>query len=323
MKKKIFHYLLILLACCLLQPASGQCVLGALSKELLDPNTTQEFKNFIKNNPEGMNAYGKYLVNPYLRKDVDVLTATADFMTNHPDYLRDFPGKFDDILENLKRAGARCNICPPGGNKGIPPMHQAISDLDWAWATFKEGNVDVHKLFTEMAANYQKADGGAYMLSVLRTNALQDQNYVRSITSFEYQFLEDGRFEADLVREIDNKRYLSEFKSWKSETWAGFSTTEKYVNQFKAYVRSGDKIEYIANVSKLSGETNPLQYVRQQFVKAIKNNAEELYDSNRSFFSNIILDGKKVKIDNFNDIIINCNKEEFINSSLFDFVKVL
>ena len=323
MKRKIFHYLLILLACCLLQPASGQCVLGALSKELLDPNTTQEFKNFIRNNPEGMNAYGKYLVNPYLRKDVDVLTATADFMTKHPDYLRDFPGKFDDILENLKRAGARCNICPPGGNKGIPPMHQAISDLDWAWATFKEGNVDVHKLFTEMEVNYQKADGGAYMLSVLRTNALQDQNYVRSITRFEYQFLEDGRFEADLVREIDNVTYMSEFKSWKAETWAGFSSTEKYVNQFKAYVRSGDKIEYIANVTKLSGETNPAKYVRQQFVKAIKNNAEELYTSNPAFFSNIIYNGKKAKIDNFSDIINYCNKEDFVNSSLFDFVKVL
>ncbi|AEV98070.1 hypothetical protein A4D02_14465 [Niastella koreensis] len=323
MKKKIFHYLSILLACCLLQPASGQCVLGALSKELLDPNTTQEFKNFIKNNPEGMNAYGKYLVNPYLRKDVDVLTATADFMTNHPDYLRDFPGKFDDILENLKRAGARCNICPPGGNKGIPPMHQAISDLDWAWATFKDGNVDVHKLFTEMAASYQKADGGAYMISVLRTNALQDQNYVRSITSFEYQFLEDGRFEADLYRVVNGKNYLSEFKSFSRSSWEAFSSDTKKVNQFLAYFSSGDNFEYIANISKLSAEVNPATFVRTQFMKIFDAKARELLSARPTFFTKIKYGNQTIDIESVEELRNLCKNADFAESSLFNFVKPL
>lgn len=323
MKKRIFHLLCTLLACFLLLSARAQCIMGALSKDLLDPNTSQAFKDFIKGNPEGMMAYGKYLVNPYLRKDVEVLTATASFITNHPDYLANFPGKFDNILDNLKRAGARCNTCPPGGNKGIPTMHQAISDLDWAWATFKEGNVDVHKLFTEMAASYQKADGGSYMLSVLRTNAMQDRNYVSQIKSFEYQFLEDGRFEADLVRTINGVDYLSEFKSWKSDTWAGFSTTQKYVNQFKAYVRSGDKIEYIANVSKMTDKLNPLEYVRQQFAKTIKDNAKELFTSNPAFFQNISYNGAEITITNFQQLINYCEKADFVNSSLFNFVKAL
>jgi hypothetical protein len=224
MKKGIFHYLLILLACFLLQPARAQCIIDALSHDLLDANTPQAFKDFIKGNPEGMMAYKKYLINPEIRKDIDVLKSTANFLTRNADYLEKFPGKFDDILNNLKQAGARCKTCTAGGNNGLPFMHVIIDDLDWAWGTFKTGNIDIKKLFSEMAASQQKAEGGASMINVLRTNALKDANYVSSIKGLEYRLLDDGGFEANLWRRIDNKDYHLEFKSGGSSTAIVFTS---------------------------------------------------------------------------------------------------
>ena len=323
MKKRIFHYLLILLASCLLQPASGQCVLGALSKELLDPNTSQEFKNFIKQNPDGIMAYGKYLLNPEIRKDVDVLTATANFLNRRTDYLLEYPGQFEEILENLKKAGARCKLCTSGKqNKGIPMLNVIIDDMDWAWEAFKDGNVDIQKLFTEMAANSPKADGGSFALNVLRANARADASYIGSIQKFEFKYLDDARFEADVWRQVGDDHFLTEFKSFAESSWQGFSNNPDYVKQFMAYFRREKNFEYLANVGKLNGVENPAKFVKTQFMKIFDANAQKLMETNPSFFRGIKYGEETINIETVEELKNLCQNADFAESSLFNFVKV-
>jgi hypothetical protein len=323
MKKGIFHCLLIVLACCLLQSARAQCILGALSKDLLDPNAPEAFKSFIKGNPDGMMAYGKYLLNPELRKDVDVLTSTANFLTRRTDYLRDYPGKFEEILENLKKAGARCKTCVSGKqNKGIPMLNVIIDDMDWAWETFKDGNVDIQKLFTEMAANSPKADGGSFALNVLRANARADASYVSSIQKFEWKYLDDAKFEADVWRQVGDDHFLTEFKSFAESSWQGFSNNPDYVKQFMAYFKSEKNFEYLANVGKLSTVENPARFVKTQFMKIFDANAAKLMETRPELFIGVKFGTETINIETVEELKNLCQNADFAESSLFNFVKV-
>ncbi len=65
--------------------------------------------------------------------------------------------------------GARCRTCASQGtNKGIKYVDEIIGDLDYAITHYadKQG---FDKLVTEMAAQATKADGGAFLLQVLKS----------------------------------------------------------------------------------------------------------------------------------------------------------
>lgn len=328
MHQGICRFLLILLGCCLLQPARAQCIIDELVKDLNDSKTSQGFKDFIKGNSEGMMAYKKMSAYPQIRKDADVLNATSKFLTKHADFLSANPGKFDDIVRNLasKEVSVRCNTCASGANKGIPTLDVIIDDMDWALTNFKNTNVDIKKLFTEMATqkglNVYKADGGAYMLSVIRTNAAQDAGYLKSITQFEYKFLANGNFEADLFRTVGGKTHLTEFKSYTSGSWEAFSNSQQNISQLAAYVNGLQEFEYVANVSKLSNVTNPKEFVGKQFMKIFNQNAKETFNPANIIFKDIMYNGKTINITTYQDLIYYTGKPDFVNSSFLNFIKV-
>ncbi|WP_205513247.1 hypothetical protein [Longitalea arenae] len=326
MQKRIIRLLALLFSCCLLQYAHGQCIIDDLVKDLNDAKTPQSFKDFIKGNSEGMMAYKKLSVYPQIRKDAEVLNATSKFLSRHADFMTAHPGKFENIISNLRRVGVRCNTCVSGVNKGIPALNVIIDDMDWALTAFKNKNVDIQKVFTEMATqgglNYTKADGGAYMLNVLKTNAAQDADYISSITKFEYQYLDDGSFEADVFRTVGDQTHLSEFKSYTSTSWEGFSYADKNVRQFAAYIKSNQKFEYFANVAKLSEVPNPAELVKNQFLKIFKDNAKVVFDPASPLFKNITYNGKTINITTYKQLENLAGNADFINSSLFNFVKV-
>lgn len=314
-RQVIFRFLLILFGCFWLQPVHAQCLIAELLQDLDDPNVSKGFKDFIDGNNEGLMAYNMHLDSRHLRKDVDVLNATANFLTRNADYLEKFPGKFDAIINNLKRAGVRCNTCPTAVNQGIPSMNVIIDNLDWLWTNFKKGNANVQKLLTEMVASPQKADGGAYMINVLWTNAQQEAGYVKSIKSFEYRYLDNGDFEADLVRVVGGKTVLSEYKSWSKTSWDMFGING--TSQLKGYLRSGDFF-YIANVTKLNKEVDkPLQYVKEQFLKAFIND-ESIFKANPLFFEENTYGAVK----SFEQLQTFCKADNAVNSSLFNFITV-
>ena len=331
MTKGVFRYIIVLLACCLLQSARAQCILETLSQDLLNSGTSQAFKDFIKGNDQGMMAYKLFLKNGQVRKDVDVLEATSKFLTNHSaDYMRNYPGKFENIMKNLtsKEVNVRCNTCTSGRNIGIPTLDGIIDDMDWALTSFKNTNVNINSVFTEMATqgglNVYKADGGAFMLNVIRKNAALDADYVKSIERFEYRFLgDDGNFEADIYRTVDDEMHLSEFKSLGESRWYAFSTDDQSVNQFMAYFTKKEKFEYFANASKLGGRDKAYELVRKQFLKLFKDKSSELFRINPSFFKNITFQGKQLEIIEYGDLVEYLNNADFYKSSLFDFVNVI
>ncbi len=330
MQSRILRNLFVIFACCLLQclHARSQCIIEALAKDLQNPPAG--FDDFLKGNSEGMMAYKKLVGNPQVRRDVDALKATSKLLKDHADYFKDYPGHFEKILKNLvsQEVKVRCNGCS-GRNFGIPKLDQIIDDMDWVLANFKDKNVSVHKLFTEMGTqggyNVYKADGGAFMINAIRQQAAADANYVKSIQKFEYKFLDDGSFEADLYRLVDDKMQLSEFKSLGESRWYNFSTDAQSVKQFLAYFKNKQKFEYFANASKLGGVDKAKQLVRGQFVKLFKDKdtGAQLFKINASFFKNIKYGDKTINIADAEELAKLCEEAAFANSSLFNFVNVI
>ena len=146
---RILCCLLILLGCFVSQSACAQCIIEALAKDLKKPPAG--FEDFIKGNPEGMMAYKKMINHAQARRDVAALKATSNLLSKHADYFSNYPGQFEKILKNLvsEEVKVRCNGCS-GRNYGIPKLDEIIDDMDWALTSFKDKNVDIHSLFTEM-----------------------------------------------------------------------------------------------------------------------------------------------------------------------------
>lgn len=329
MQHRILRILSVIFTCCLLQcfHAQSQCIIEALAKDLQNP--PPGFDDFLRSNSEGMMAYKKLVGNPQVRRDVDALKATSKLLKEHADYFfKDYPGHFEKILRNLvsQEVKVRCNGCS-GRNFGIPKLDQIIDDMDWVLANFKDKNVSVHKLFTEMGTqggyNVYKADGGAFMINAMRQQAAADASFVESIKKFEYKFLDDGSFEADLYRLVDDKMRLSEFKSLGESRWYNFSTDKQSVNQFMAYFTKKQKFEYFANASKLGGVDKAKELVRNQFVKLFKAKGPELFKLDRSFFQNIKYGDKTINIADAEELAKLCDEAGFANSSLFNFVNVI
>ena len=151
-------------------------------------------------------------------------------------------------------------------------MHEIITDLEYAITNFKK-TPGFDKLITEMAASAEKADGGSFLIQVLKAKG---DEFVGNIREFESFYLSGARFEADIAL---NSGKLMEFKSFAKSTWQNFGD-ESSLNQLKAYLRSGNKFEYIANKTKLlnDGITDPLKFTKQQFQRVFKNNVEEIFN---------------------------------------------
>jgi len=165
------------------------------------------------------------------------------------------------------------------------------------------------------------SSGGAYMINVLRTKS---DDFLNSVTNFEYRYLGGRNFEADLARVItpSGGNFLSEYKSYVKSTWEGFPSKVASVNQLKGYIQSGDPFEYIANVTKLHDVVNPEQFVKEQFQKVFEKDNYAIFD----LFWNNPLYREKLGFDGLlkNDAkIIFHDLVDTLDIDLFDFVKVL
>jgi hypothetical protein len=224
-------------------------------------------------------------------------------------------------MENLASpVYARCKTCAnQGSNAGIPTIDVIIENMDWALTKFKDKKVDIKKLFTEMATqggyNPYKADGGAFILNVLRTKS---DAYLNSITSFEARYLSGASFEADIRRVESSTVYLEEYKSYTSGSWYNFTTSKSAIKQLGAYLESGEQFSYFANVTKLDKVTNPLEFVQKRFQTFFANptNATLLFNKNPNLFIN---NG----IPNFTLLNQLALQNKLFNHPVLNFIKVL
>ncbi|WP_135836055.1 hypothetical protein [Empedobacter tilapiae] len=232
------------------------------------------FKAFYKNAPvENYDAYKILSESKQLRQDPNTLEALAGFTKKQSDYIKNNPGRIEKIIDNLKSENVRCTTCTSGSNKGLPPMHVIIDDLDWALITFKD-KPDVIKVLTEMSASGPKADGGAFMLNTLRN---KPKEFINSIEGFEIKYLPDRQFEADIKRAINGRTHLGEYKSYKKTTWENFPNNTGSVDQLMGYLKSGEDFSYTANIMKLADADNPTRFVKEQFQKVFKKNVNEIF----------------------------------------------
>jgi len=298
---------------------------------LLHAQCIEDFMKVVKNNPhlvDAVNAdpslmYAWNLIKsrPQMSVDLEILEATNRLLKTHPGWVSENEDLFNQILKNLGsgEVGARCLTCPSRGfNVGIPFIHVTIDDIS-SILTRTEGIQNVQKLLNEMgqaALGGKKADGGAFILNVLRHKS---DAFIKDIQKFEYKYLDDASFEADIRLSTQNLEY----KSYSVSSWTSFGSAD-HIAQMTAYFTAG-KFEYVANVAKLNAVAgNPTDFVKKQFQRVMKKEgvAEALYDANPKYFENIQYQGKTIRIRDGNDLRNYVALDDFFTSSLFQFVKV-
>lgn len=185
----------------------------------------------------------------FLRVSEDILESMSVLMKNNPTFVNANKVGLSKIIDNLSLAGARCRACSKNGkdlgSSSMKYMHEIFDDLDYAIANYSQTK-GFDKLITEMAAHHNKADGGAFVVSYLHK---QGNSFVSKVESFEDFYLSGNRFEADIKLFEGGKIKLLEFKSFSESTWKTFGDVSN-LNQLKAYIKSGESFEYVANKTK-------------------------------------------------------------------------
>lgn len=95
------------------------------------------------------------------------------------------------------------------------------------------------------------------------------------------KYLDGREFEADIGRIVNDKKHLSEYKSYVTQTWLNFSNSSSNIKQLKAYIISGESFDYTANMMKLQEVDNPTRFVREQFQKIFLKDNYKFYDEIR------------------------------------------
>ena len=154
------------------------------------------------------------------------------------------------------------------------------------------------------------------MLSYLNSKGA---TFAESIEKFEFVYLANGGFKAD-VKLIGGT--LLEFKSWGKVAW-GFLGTGDHLLQLKAYIKSGNKFEYVVNKIRLIKDNVPdaLKFVKEKFQMVFK-------DNNYAIFKSIENGGelytKQQLIDLFGSDNIQLIKLKIddINNEFYNFIKL-
>ncbi|MDR0865389.1 MAG: hypothetical protein LBO74_10735 [Candidatus Symbiothrix sp.] len=260
---------------------------------------------------------------PQIMQDDAILNATARLLKNNSAFVEANSTKISTIIDKMAEAGIRCRTCATtGSNAGLKYFDEVLDDLDFAITNYSK-TPGFDKLLTEMAAHANKADGGAFALQYLRS---QGTGFASKVQEFESFYLSGARFEAD-IKIKDGVEKLLELKSWSKSTWETFGSGSS-LEQLKGYIESYKKdknlFEYIANKTKLvnDGVADPIGFVKGKFQNAFKNNAKELFEKNPRLFEKITYNGNKIDIDDYQELIEYCNKSDFYNSSLFNFIKL-
>ena len=253
---------------------------------------------------------------PALRNDVSIVKAAAKMVKNNATFVAENNAKLSKIMDNLGLAGAACRTCAANYQNLVKPymkyMDEYIEDLDFAITAFGNNpEKNFIKLINEMAGSFKKADGGSFMLHVLKSKGT---GFASQVAKFEDIYLAEELFEADIKLLSNGNESLWEFKSFIPESWNIFTGG----NQLKAYIRSGKSFEYLANKTKLINGNigNPLEFVKQQFQRIFKTNNYKLYDDIVSEAPNAFI---QFGISNKGDFVQKVNN---IASDLYNFVKV-
>lgn len=207
-----------------------------------------------------------------MRKDISIVEASAKLIKDNPDYIQNNLSKIEQVFEKLAASGARCKTCPSSGNNaGIKHFDEILEDINFAISRYKDKS-GFDKLITEMTAHKHKADGGAFMLQVLKSKG---DDFVNKVQEFESFYLSGTRFEADIKLVDNGKVILQEFKSYAKDSWNSLG-----INQLKGYLKSTEYFEYIGNRTKLinDGVPNPSQFVKEKLQTIFKKDNYNIYN---------------------------------------------
>jgi hypothetical protein len=112
-----------------------------------------------------------------------------------------------------------------------------------------------------------------------------------------------------------------EYKSWKKGSFEKLMKGDQFKNQLKNYIHNGD-FEYIFDKGKLlkDGVLDPDKFVKGEFQKVFKENAEELFNQNPDLFKqlNKVGGGKIENVSQFRQLI---DDNSFIDQ-LSTFIKI-
>lgn len=223
--------------------------------------------------PKIINGWDILKNRPQMRKDWDIVASASNFHKINPDFMGKNGEQLAKIIENLGTAGARCKTCPnPGNNNGLKFINEILDDLSYSVSNFYTTD-GFDKLLKEMAASSEKADGGAFLLQVIKSRG---DDFAQQIEGFEKFYLSGARFEADIKLHSGK---LIEFKSWSKETWYNLGK-ESSLEQLKAYFKSGNEFEYVGNLKKLENASiaSPNKYVRERFQSVLKQNNYSIFE---------------------------------------------
>lgn len=252
-----------------------------------------------------------------MRKDIKIVEAASNLIKENTDYVTNNLSKIESIFEKLAASGARCRTCPSSGNNfGIKYFDEIVDDLNYAIKKFKnkpESKFD--KLITEMTAHKHKADGGAFMLQVLKNKG---DDFIDKIQEFESFYLSGRRLEADIKLIDQGTIVLQEFKSYAKNSWNNLG-----LDQLKGYLKSGNKFEYIANKTKLLNDnvSDPKKFLKDKFQTIFKNDNYKIFEDiwENSFMKNK-LDLNGLSKTDAKEVFIELVDE--LDDDLFDFIKV-
>ena len=170
-------------------------------------------------------------------------------------------------------------------------------------------------LFPIQSGSGQKYYGEKFIFEHI---SRQSDDFIEKIIEFEAKYADDlGNYTADLV--LRGNRKL-EYKSWSESFTKNYLKGKQATDQLKHYIKDGN-FEYIFNKQKLlKSVADPDKFVKGEFQKVFRENAEELFNQNPTFFKqmNKVGGGKIETVSQFRQLI---NDNSFIDQ-LSTFIKI-
>ena len=261
----------------------------------IDPNTVKKVADYLSpNNANKLNAIGGIdELKNFIKANGDVPCATCT--SGKPI----FNGRgLDEMIENFIEVGHAFRNHPELWSK-------LKSGADHPLAAIREGTQHTFKVLKDNLSKYapEKIEG----IDLRFENTLSD---IDNCNLCRY----------DVKLKQGNKPRMLEFKSYASDTWSGIATNQKFITQFKEYLKSADinKIDdlaYIFNPGKVD-----IAEVKQAFKNLLTDEADNILkpinqgglgiDRVKQLFGNDITD-----VEDFLDKINNVT-----NNTIYDFI---
>lgn len=324
--RKYFKSIIYLITLLLGFSLNAQCWFSKLTEDLTSGST--DFKNFIKNNDEGLASY-RIIYNARgtssaMKTDLALLNKVSD-LKRDASFIQKIGGEAE--LERMITANvrARCKSCGNAGAAYLKHMDEYLEDVHHFVNNYHgvEGFADVLtdiKRINSTASPNLNVEGTAFMLRILK----QKQNtFLGKITKFEGSIddLENG-CKYDLFFTNGTKATFGEFKSYAPESMSNLLKKDGATyQQFMTYIGkidSLDELHYYFDIGKITD----INVIKNRFKSVFENNAEHIFNKNPKLFKLYDRIGGG-KIEDWEDFVELVNHSSFnTNHSLFNFIKL-